>query len=261
MLAGRRWIIPIFVSTVVFLGATLPAQGQINGIAPSVTSFGFGGSTNPAPGVPASVTSLGPNGFANGQRFFNNGAPFFGACCPNIFLNPSHPNPPLFSGGHRHRHHAENLFVLAEPVYVPYAFPYAVESDDESEESDYANDPRPRRLNAPLRREQTYDPAPRPNPTARPTAKDRDAEKDIEKDPAPAPDPDPVIAQPSTVLVFKDGHQADVTNYAIVGEALFDFDAGHRHKILLADLDLAATRKANDERGVDFQVPSSDGKR
>jgi hypothetical protein len=31
--------------------------------------------------------------------------------------------------------------------------------------------------------------------------------------------------------------------------------ANRSHKILLADVDLTATRKANDARGVDFQVP------
>jgi hypothetical protein len=59
------------------------------------------------------------------------------------------------------------------------------------------------------------------------------------------------------VLIFKDGHQSDVINYAIVGDTLFDFGAGRTHKILLADLDLAATRKANDDHGVDFQIPAS----
>jgi hypothetical protein len=66
-----------------------------------------------------------------------------------------------------------------------------------------------------------------------------------------------VAAQPSTVLVFKDGHQSDVLNYAIVGDTLFDLAAGRTRKILLADLDLPATSKANDDRGVDFQIPSS----
>ena len=76
-------------------------------------------------------------------------------------------------------------------------------------------------------------------------------------EPAPARAEDPVTAQPSTVLVFKDGHQSDVLNYAIVGDTLFDLGAGRTRKILLADLDLPATHKANDERGVDFQIPAS----
>jgi hypothetical protein len=46
-------------------------------------------------------------------------------------------------------------------------------------------------------------------------------------------------------------------NYAIVGDTLFDLADNRSHKIQLADLDLPATRKANDARGVDFQVPST----
>jgi hypothetical protein len=68
---------------------------------------------------------------------------------------------------------------------------------------------------------------------------------------------EPVRNQPATVLVFKDGHQSDVLNYAIVGDTLFDFASGRTHKILLADLDLPATHKANDDRGVDFQIPAN----
>jgi len=39
-------------------------------------------------------------------------------------------------------------------------------------------------------------------------------------------------------------------------DTLFDFAANRTHKILLADLDLPATHKANDDRGVDFQIPA-----
>jgi len=46
-----------------------------------------------------------------------------------------------------------------------------------------------------------------------------------------------------------------VLNYAIVGDTLFDFGTGRTKKILLTDLDLKATQKANDDRGVDFQIP------
>jgi len=62
--------------------------------------------------------------------------------------------------------------------------------------------------------------------------------------------------QPATVLVFQDGHKLDVTNYAIVGSNLYDFSAGRRLKIPLSELDLAATRKANDAIGVDFTLPA-----
>jgi hypothetical protein len=63
------------------------------------------------------------------------------------------------------------------------------------------------------------------------------------------------VAQPTTVLVFKDGHRSEVVNYAIVGDTLFDFAEDRARKILLADLDLAATREANDDRGVEFKLP------
>ena len=62
--------------------------------------------------------------------------------------------------------------------------------------------------------------------------------------------------QPSTLLVFKDGHRSEVQNYAISGSTLFDLSGGRSHKIQLADLDIPATLKANDDQGVDFQLPA-----
>jgi hypothetical protein len=67
--------------------------------------------------------------------------------------------------------------------------------------------------------------------------------------------PDP--PQPATTLIFKDGHQIEVTNYAIVSETLYDLTPGHQRKIALADLDLPATEKQNDDHGVVFQLPAS----
>jgi hypothetical protein len=58
-----------------------------------------------------------------------------------------------------------------------------------------------------------------------------------------------------TVLVFRNGHQQEVTNYAIMGDSLYVFDQA-RKKIALADLDIPATVKANDDRGVEFNLPS-----
>ncbi|MGC2227910.1 MAG: hypothetical protein WA578_13110 [Candidatus Sulfotelmatobacter sp.] len=64
-------------------------------------------------------------------------------------------------------------------------------------------------------------------------------------------------AAPATVLVFRDEHKQEVKNYAIVGQMLWDFDLQHTQKIPLSDLDLPATAKANDARGVDFQLPGA----
>jgi len=57
------------------------------------------------------------------------------------------------------------------------------------------------------------------------------------------------------VLVFLDKRIQEVKNYAVANEMLVVLD-GSRKKYPLADLDLAATMKLNDERGVDFQVPN-----
>ena len=71
------------------------------------------------------------------------------------------------------------------------------------------------------------------------------------------PQPEPVSNQPATVLVFRDGHQLEVTNYAIQSGTLFNLsDAGPR-KVALADLDVDKTVRANDERGVDFTLPTA----
>jgi hypothetical protein len=64
-------------------------------------------------------------------------------------------------------------------------------------------------------------------------------------------------AAPVTVLVFRDEHKQEVHNYAIVGQTLWNFNPQHTQKIPLSDLDIPATTKANDERGVDFRVPGA----
>jgi hypothetical protein len=59
-----------------------------------------------------------------------------------------------------------------------------------------------------------------------------------------------------TVLVFQDKHTEEVQNYAIVGQVLWVFDEQQARKIKITDLDVPATRKANEDRGVDFQLPT-----
>lgn len=236
MLAGMRSCFLLSFLLVFSVAACLPVQAQINGVPASVTSFGFGGSNNPNPGVRASVTSLGPNGFGNTRPIF------LGDCCPNFF-SPSNPNPPLFSGHrNRHRDHAFFPVGVSMPAYIPYPVPYAQEADDDSPDVDYVRAPGARNAVPHANRAGRRDPAPKAYPSAKPASGQPEEH---------------VATQPSTVLVFKDGHQSDVLNYAIVGDTLFDFAAGRTRKILLADLDLPATHQANDDRGVDFQIPAS----
>jgi len=62
---------------------------------------------------------------------------------------------------------------------------------------------------------------------------------------------------PPTVLVFRDQHKEEIHNYAIVGQTLWNFSPQRTERISLADLDLAATTKANEDRGVTFRVPGA----
>jgi hypothetical protein len=60
---------------------------------------------------------------------------------------------------------------------------------------------------------------------------------------------------PTTVLVFRDGHRSEVRNYAIAGKTLWVFSERQAKKILISELDIPATEKANTERGVEFSIP------
>jgi hypothetical protein len=71
--------------------------------------------------------------------------------------------------------------------------------------------------------------------------------------PPVAVEPDEVT--PTTVLVFHDGHRIEARNYAIVGQSLWIYTADDSKKVPLADLDVSATKTANSDRGVVFQLP------
>ena len=67
---------------------------------------------------------------------------------------------------------------------------------------------------------------------------------------------------PPALLVFRDGRRQEVSSYAIIGPALYAsgsyWTTGYwTQKILLADLDLPATVRANQERGVQFVLPAA----
>src|SRR5216684_3119780 len=59
---------------------------------------------------------------------------------------------------------------------------------------------------------------------------------------------------PATVFIFKDGHQLETKNYAIMGGTLFDFSSKLLKKIKMDEIDSVATLKANDDRGVTMKL-------
>jgi hypothetical protein len=76
-------------------------------------------------------------------------------------------------------------------------------------------------------------------------------------DPAPSESQQGTAILPPTVLIFRDQHKQEIGNYAIVGQTLWNFSPQRTQKIPLSDLDLPATTKANDDRGLTFRVPAS----
>jgi len=66
---------------------------------------------------------------------------------------------------------------------------------------------------------------------------------------------------PPAVLVFLDGHQEEVAKYTIVGTTIsiktdYWSSGSWMRKIPIADLNLAATLQANQQRGAKFSLPS-----
>jgi hypothetical protein len=72
--------------------------------------------------------------------------------------------------------------------------------------------------------------------------------------PMPEPESRSVISTP-TLLVFRDKHTQEVQNYAIVGGTVWIFSEQRATKLPLSWLDIEATAKANEDRGVDFHIP------
>lgn len=85
-------------------------------------------------------------------------------------------------------------------------------------------------------------------------------EKKSERRPRPDNDSDEQASAPvedktpATVFIFKDGHQLETKNYAIMGGTLFDFSSKMLKKIQMDEIDSAATLKANDDRGVTMKL-------
>jgi len=71
----------------------------------------------------------------------------------------------------------------------------------------------------------------------------------------------PAKASAPAVLVYRDGHSEEINNYSIIGPVIYTkgdyWSSGNwTRKIQIADLDLPATLKQNQDRGVRFELPS-----
>lgn len=72
--------------------------------------------------------------------------------------------------------------------------------------------------------------------------------------PPPAPASNPTI-HAETVLVFRDKHVEQVENYAVVGQVIWIFNEQRARKVPISQIDVPATTKANEDRGIDFRLP------
>ena len=204
----------------VLLLVAVAALAQVRGIPPSVTSLrpGFPTTTSPPP----SVTSMGPFGW---QTPFSNWVP-----------NSNFP---------RHRRFEEKFGggVISLPLYAPYPYPVFYPMAGAVPEGATGYD------------------EPDPNLPTNAGAASRDVATGAPPvvstpvSPPPADSSPDVSEQEATVLVFRDGHQLEVHNYAIVGNEVYNFSGPGPRRIALSDLDIGATRRANDDRGVFFRLP------
>jgi len=270
------------------LAAVPAAEAQIRGTPPSVTSSNpRWTSTRPA----ASVTSLGPHGFSDfrgrdfGRHGFGRGSGF------GVSVGFGH-NPRFnihFGSRFGSRRHFRRYRPAYVPVYVPYYYPsYPVVYGQPAPvaEAAYYDD----RYDEPpaltvferrsqyIRRDRYQDDRYGEHyfdarEEVRRELDERDARvrerRDAREEPyAPEPRdqenagasaPEPAEDVPTTVLIFRDGTRREVKNYAIVGDTLWELSASRARKVPLSALDLKATMRVNEERGVDFRLPKSAG--
>ena len=199
-------------------------HGMVGGRGPIMTGHSFGFSGGPR-GGPHFGSGFGRPGF---------GRPDFG-----------HPGrSPFF----HHRH-----FYGAWPYAGYYGYPYwdygydwdygdnsyAADSYQNYQPPDYSSSYGDSRVQASIDRLENEVDRLRQEREARESALNSRSKSDSEK----------------TELVFRDKHVEEVQNYAIVGQTLWILNGQRARKIQLDQLDIPATKKANDDRGVDFQLP------
>lgn len=249
-----RRLIPASVAGFVLcagMGFVPQSCAQSNGAASAGTSAGSSsGSSSGTAGHGGGSAAAGPSsGAAHGQsgqtgssgHTPGSGTTHSGSGGNHSGSGENHGQPP-------HHHGGESVPYIGYVIAVPYAVDQAADDDsdaDDDADADYQGGPTvfDRRGSG----ADSYVPpvSDVPMPHAR-------EQTEVAGDEGPAEKPQPV-----TVLVFKDGHNIEVGNYAIVGETLFDLTPGHARRVALADLDLEATRKQNDDRGVVFELPAS----
>jgi hypothetical protein len=207
-----------------------------------------------APGVPASVTSLGPHGYSGGPCLG-----VLGCTNPNFqaTVNFQSGTVQIGHGANRGGHHHRNGgagYAAGYGYAYGYPYPVVVVPADEGPAADEEDQAEPPAQTIYERRPHVR-PAPNPTP-AEPVAEPEPVqeEQSVAKHHNMSPVADDAVP---VVLVFKDGHTQEIKNYAIVGDTLYDLGAMVAHKIKMADVDVKTTIQKNEDRGVEFSVPAA----
>jgi hypothetical protein len=229
LLAQRS--IPALVGLLFLLVSLSPAQHE--SASASASSSSGHSSTASAP----SAMSSAHTGYAPSSS-----SPLTSSTNHSHSSHGSAGNGPIVNHGHPHHRDSPS----SGDVYYPYVylvpFPYTAEATDTSNDADDDDD--------------AYQGGPtifdrRGSGASSYVAPTYEGPAHAVQDASAEPEP----PQRATTLVFKNGHQLEIENYAIVSQTLYDLTPGHPRKIALADLDLPATEKQNDDRGVTFQLP------
>ena len=219
----------LIIVSALALAITSPATAQFNGHPPTTTQID-GHFLAPAPGVTSLTGHHLPNPLPSATSIPNYG-----------YRYNAGPNP--YHNGNYGRYGYGYGYAYAVPYYYPvdnsaYGYDYVGGGPD------LYSGPPPGAF----------------DPTLHMIAEQPPANPYVEDTPdvqayalAPRALPDDKPGDP-TVLVYRDGKQQEVSSYAIMGDALYIFDQG-RKKVALAELDIPATVKANDDRGVEFRLP------
>jgi hypothetical protein len=222
-----RWLAVAAVGTALLAA---PALGQRRG----GSAGGFGGH----PGFASHGTFAGRGGMAVNRGFGFSGSlrnPHFGGG----FTRPSFHHPHFVT---RRRHFGYGGFY----GYPYYGYPSYYDDGDYYPSDNYADD----RTYAPEQQDQEQQQA-----EINRLEDEVDRLRQERASSANAPTPSDAGAHSFTELVFRDKHTQEVENYAIAGQTFWIFDGRQARRVPLSDLDVSATIKANDARGVDFQLP------
>ena len=237
---------PAFLLLVVFALSVAQAQ-QVEPHGPSASVL------SPTPdgrgqGTPASVLSPSPPQTAHGRVVFD-------------------PHRPRVRFGRPPGHRRTHTEVVPVPIFIPGYLPsdYVDPESEAAASEEYAPDQNAANgADADALREAYYRGA--HDALARQQADSRYGDHYLDSrekagsnpasdDPGAGTKDDAAEQTPPTVFIFKDGHKLQTQNYAIVGQTLYDLSNNQVHKIQLADLDLDATKKANDDLGIPLRLP------